>query len=162
MTYDKPIRDAVATYLRAVESHLANISADERAGIVHDVEGHIYEALDRRAGDEATAEDLRAVLEAMDPPESYAQAGDGGAMAGTRGMTKGKIALCISLGSVLAAGLIVLLAPRQLPYWIPSFLFLGGQLAAIVLGALDWANPFGKAAVIASSALIVVAALLVA
>ncbi len=161
MTYDQSIRAPVAEYVGAVQSHLDHVSADERAGILRNVEAHIYEALDRRAGDQATSEDLRAVLEEMDPPESYAQADDEGPTPGQKGTTKGKIALWISLGSLLATGLIVLLSQGRLAVWIPFFLFMGGQVAAIVLGAIDWRSPFGKAAVITSSVLLLAAALLV-
>lgn len=72
MTYDPSVTDTVASYVRAVESHLAGVSADEREEILRNVESHIYDALAARAGEGATIQDIYAVLAEMDPPESYA------------------------------------------------------------------------------------------
>lgn len=73
MTRDQSITDAVAAYLGTVADHLGGIPPDEREEILRNVEAHVYDALESRAGAAATAEDLQAVLAEMDPPASYAE-----------------------------------------------------------------------------------------
>lgn len=76
------------------------------------------------------------------------------------GLTGGQLALCIALGSLLVSGLVAVLLRNQLSAWIPFFIFLGGQIAGIVLGAIHRANSYGKAALITSSLLTVLAVVL--
>jgi hypothetical protein len=55
-----------------VAAHITGAPADEKEEILRNVESHIYEALNERAGEHPTAADAEAVLAEMDPPESYA------------------------------------------------------------------------------------------
>ena len=96
----------------------------------------------------------------MDPPESYCQATIANkGLQWLESKKPGTIALGISLGSLVPAGLLFLLTGNGLALWIPYFLFLAGQIAGLVLGALAWKNPLGKAAVITSALLIVLSVL---
>lgn len=70
------VRVLVETYLDAVEAALlrTGVSRGQRLGIVRDLEAQIQEmAAERSAGREVEAEDIRAVVAALDDPATYAQ-----------------------------------------------------------------------------------------
>jgi hypothetical protein len=73
MTDRRGIERAVGAYLEKVAAEMANIPSDERENILRDIEAHVYESLEKRAGPSATLDDLSAVLSEMAPPGSYAQ-----------------------------------------------------------------------------------------
>jgi len=161
----------VQDFLDRVAAHLGPAPDDEKRELLSDLESHIHEALESRlSGRKAAPEDLQAVLAEMDPPESYGEPAEGQRPAGSGKRTLGLTALCISLGSLLVAMLLaalvyILVSPRtsgllEMMTWIPAFLFFAGQITALVLGILSWSSPFGKAAVITSSALIALTVLL--
>ena len=160
MNSDTTISQAVGRFLKRVGEHLANKGQEEKREILADLESHIYEALHSCSqGRQPTLEDLQAVLAEMDPPESYGQATeritDHKALGPANKTTLGIVALCISLGSLVAAGFLFLAIGHMLGYWIPYLLFYAGQSSGLILGVLAWINPFGKAAVITSALLIV-------
>jgi hypothetical protein len=166
---DTELQRKVQDFLDRVAAHLGAMPDDEKRELLADLESHIHEALEARlSGRTPTLQDLDAVLAEMDPPESYGEpvAADKPAVPGDQTATSartglGIVALCISLGSLVVAMLLATLAyilalgTGGLLAWIPVFLFLAGQLTALVLGILSWSSPFGKAAVITSSALMV-------
>ena len=152
MTTDSAIRQAVDEFLQGVNSHLADQTANQKHEILADLEAHIYEALASRvANRQPTVDDLQGVLAEMDPPESYGQLSQ--AKHASK-ITMGMVALAISLGTLVLAGFIGVLTADFLKIWIPYFLFLGGQIAALVLGIIARRDPFGKAAIITSCMLI--------
>ena len=76
----------------------------------------------------------------------------------------GIVALSISLGSIILAIFVAVFVDnlgyawrRHLPdeKLLGYLVFLAGQFAALVLGLVAWRNRFGKAAVIVSTALVV-------
>ena len=157
MRMSEQVRAKVKTYLDDVAAHLGDMSEQERRGLLRQLESHVHEALQARAGDtEADVPDLEAVLSEMDPPESYGQP----KKRGIWGLSQGKWALLISIGGLVVASILVGLIGGRMVGWIPFFLFLGTQTAAFVLGVLSWRDPFGKAAVFTSAALTLFALLL--
>ena len=149
MELNHEIVEEIKRYLAQVAAHLKELPGDEQAGILDDVERHIHDALARRTGGHPTLPELRAVLAEMDPPESYATRERQTAQTTSERPNLGAIALCVSLGSLLASGLVLVLA-RGLDIWIPYLFFMGGQLAGVVLGLRSWRQPLGKAAVLVS------------
>ena len=156
MKSDEQVRQRVETYMKEAEAHLTGMSPPEVRETLKQIESHIYEALEVRTGGKSPQlADVEAVLGDMDPPECY---GDSGQV-GTAPLLKGKWCLLVSLGSLLVAGLLILMTGGRLSTWIPFFLFLGGQIVAFVLGILAWRDPLGKAAVFASGALAIMSIL---
>ena len=154
MKNDEQAHMAVQSYLREVAAHLEGVPERERQDLLRELESHIHEALQTRTGgNDARASDVEAVLSEMDPPASYGTGKEGH----LAGLSRGKLALLISLGSLVVAGLLVLLTGQRVAVWSPLFLFLGGQIAAFVIGVLSWRESFGKAAVFTSGALSVLA-----
>ena len=157
MTYDPSVTDTVADYVRAVESHLAGVSADEREEILRNVEAHIYDALESRAGEAATADDLQAVLAEMDPPASYA---DGHplppapmAVADDRRSLAGW-ALGLMIGGVVLPLLVIAIAmivgdghTSDSVVAVAVILGIALEMFALVLGLLSWRERVGKAVV---------------
>jgi hypothetical protein len=70
------IEKQINHYLDAVREQLAGLSQDEVDSIIDDLREHITARL-AAAGDRPTADDVQAVLAAMDPPESFAQGLEG-------------------------------------------------------------------------------------
>ena len=156
MKNNEQVRARVQSYLKEVAAHLERMPERERQDLLRQLDSHIHEALQARTGgNDAQASDVEAVLSEMDPPASYGTVREGR----FAGLSRGKWALLISLGSLVIAGLLVLLTGERVHVWIPFFLFLGGQIAAFVIGILSWREPLGKAAVFTSSALNVLAIL---
>jgi hypothetical protein len=144
------IRVKIQSYLKDVAAHLEGMPVGDQHELLRQLESHIHEALRARMGGmEADVSDVEAVLLTMDPPESYGTAREDR----YGGMNRGKWALFLSLGTLVVAGLLVLLTGGRMLVWIPSFLFLGGQIAAFVMGILSWRESFGKAAVFTSAGL---------
>ncbi len=155
MTTDPEIRQAVDEFLERVNSHLADQTPQQEREILADLEAHIHEALASRAQDrQPTLDDVQAVLAEMDPPESYGQSSQAKQASLSPKRIIGIIALCTCLGSLALAGLLGLLMGHVLATSIPYFLFLAGQIAALVLGIIARTDPFGKAAIITSCVLI--------
>ncbi|HUW56376.1 MAG TPA: hypothetical protein VMZ92_07045 [Planctomycetota bacterium] len=156
MNTETHVERGVRDFLDRVAEHLGAVPEDEKREILTDLASHIHEALASRVSErEPTLADLEQVLAEMDPPESYAPQGDVEGAAGSDRRTIGIAALCTSLGSLLAAGLLAVLADTRLPF----FLLVVGQVAALGLGILSRSSPFGKAAIITSSALLVLSVL---
>lgn len=156
MRMNEQVRAKVKAYLNDVATHLEGMPEQDRRDLLRQLEAHIHDALQARAGDtEAEVLDLETVLSEMDPPESYGQPQD----RGIYGLSQGKWALLISIGGLVVAGLLVVLSGGRMAVWTPLLLFLGTQVAAFVLGILSWRDPFGKAAVFTSAALSIFALL---
>ena len=156
MKSDEQACARVQSYLEEVAAHLERMPEREQQDLLRQLESHIHEALQARTGGkDAQASDVEAVLSEMDPPESYGTVRDGR----LGGLRRGEWALLISLGSLVVAGLLVLLAGGRMAAWIPFFLFLGGQIAAFVIGIQSWRQSCGKAAVFTSGALSILAVL---
>ena len=166
MRIEREVDRGVQGFLHRVAEHLGAAPEDEKREILRDLESHIHEALRSRVSErEPTLADLQGVLAEMDPPESYGESAEverpaSPASPGRR--ATGIAALCISLGSLVVAGLLFPLTGGGLVLWIPVFLFLAGQIAALALGIVAWSCPFGKAAVITSGGLIVLLVLFTA
>ena len=72
MNNNPTITQGIADFLNRVGQHLGHKTDEEKMEILTDLESHIHEALSARAqGRQSTLEDLQAVLNEMDPPESY-------------------------------------------------------------------------------------------
>ena len=157
MNTDPTITQGIAHFLDRVSEHLISKTPAQRRELLADLEAHIYEALASRAQDrQPNVDDLQAVLAEIDPPESYDQTKQTSPPSET---TMAMVALSISLGTLVLAGLIGVLTAHFLKIWIPYFLFLGGQIAALVLGIIARTGPFGKAAIVTSCVLIVLSIL---
>jgi len=156
MRINEQVRAKIKTYLNDVAVHLEGTPAQGRQDLLRQLEAHIHDALEARAGGrEAEVPDLEAVLSEMDPPESYGQSQNRGIC----GLSQSKWPLLISMAGLVVAGLLVVLSGGRVALWIPFFLFLGTQVAAFVLGILSWRDPFGEAAVFASAGLSVLSLL---
>jgi len=156
MNSDEQVCVRVQSYLKEVAAHLEGMPEREQQDLLRQLESHIHEALQARTGGkDAQASDVEAVLLEMDPPESYGTVRDGR----LGRLRRGEWALLISLGSLVVAGLLVLLSGGRMAVWIPVFLFLGSQVAAFVIGILSWRESCGKAAVFTSGALSILAVL---
>ena len=98
------VRARVRTYLKEVAAHLEGMPERERQDLLKQLESHIYEGLQARTeGNDAQASDVEAVLSEMDPPESYGTVREGR----LDGLSHGKWALLVSLGSLVIAGLLL-------------------------------------------------------
>ena len=74
MSTDSTITQGIAHFLDHVAEQLARKTPSQRREILADLEAHIHEGLaNRAAGHQPTADDLQAVLNEMDQPETYAQ-----------------------------------------------------------------------------------------
>ena len=156
MNTETEVERGVQDFLDRVADYLGATPEDEKREILRDLASHIHEALKSRVpGREPTVEDLQGVLAEMDPPESYGESAEVERPGSPGRRATGIAALCISLGSLVVAGLLFALTGGHLVLWIPVFLFLAGQITALVLGVVAWSCPFGKAAVVTSAALIV-------
>jgi len=161
MNTDPTIAQGIANFLDRVAEHLVSKTPAQRREILADLESHIYEALaSRAAGRQPAADVLKAVLAEMDPPESYGQSSQANQPSLSSKRIIGIIALCTCLGSLVVAGLLGMLTWHGLAIWIPCFLFLAGQITALVLGIISWSDPFGKAAAITSGVLIALSIIL--
>jgi hypothetical protein len=158
MNMSPEIRQVVEQYLQSVSAHVGSMPADEKADLLGELREHIYQGLEARAGgSEPALDDLHALLAEMDPPAAYGAHDQAPAEGGKGTMSIGLIALCICLGSLLVA--LPLLLLQGLVLWIPAFLFLGGQIAALVLGIIGRSSPYGKAAIVVSSLLMLLTVL---
>ena len=159
MTNEEQVRRAIGDFIAEVEGRLDDKSPVEKRELLRQIESHVRDALEERTGTaEVTLSDVEAVLTEMDPPESYGHAKD---PAESRSTT-GKLALMISLGSIMAAGILVLLSSLY-GLWMSfaALVFYGGQIAAFVLGISAWPDRFGKAAVFTSVGLVLLSLLLI-
>jgi hypothetical protein len=155
MQINDEARAAIQAYLAEVGKYLDGSSEQEQRDLLMQLESHIHEALEDRAEAKIVQlSDVQAVLSRMDPPESYGATTPRRA----RGLSRGKLALLISLGSlVLLATLLVTTRGRMSS---GAFLVLVcAQAPAFVLGVLSRRDPFGKAAIFSSAAIVVVSLL---
>ena len=164
------VKRCIDDHLDAIDDVLRNggLSRSERQNILDDVEAQVHEMLVDRAPGEPRFEDARAVLAEMDSPESY---GDEDRAAPTVAPEKkegqfasGRLALRLSVGSLLAALLLVGFTALLLTYYrgymagdrfwpmfvsvsisITAFL-LPCQIVAFILGVVAGSRPKGKAA----------------
>ena len=162
MGYDGEVRRHIEQYLETVAVHLRAAPGDESSEILRSLESHLYEALDRRAGDAATVEDVDAILAEMDPPEPYARDPASRKDPGRpkrNGHPLGPWALALFIGGlilplVLAAFAVMLCedpSARGQVFQIAAILGVGLELLALVLGYLSRSDKRGKAAVVAIS-----------
>ena len=117
------IEERIRVHLERVEAAVRG-SADERAEIRDNVDGHIRAALAAR-GTDVTVEDLEAVLAEMDPPESYGEHVDSGrppetgrspAPAGARNLLRG----CLVAAGVVIVGLMILPIGYLMLAYVPA------------------------------------------
>jgi hypothetical protein len=71
MNENRTIDTRINQYLDAVRAQLSGLSHDEVEGIIDDLRTHIDSSIQAH-GDQPTLENVKAVLEEMDPPESFA------------------------------------------------------------------------------------------
>jgi len=74
MELSRDVKVGIADYLRRVAANLRDVTPEELLEVQQNLEEHLYDALEARAPQGATLDDLRVVLADMAPPESY---GDG-------------------------------------------------------------------------------------
>lgn len=67
----KPAEERIDQYLKAVASHLSSLSEDEKEEILNSVRDHIDNELKIRSQEQPTLDDVKEVLQGMDPPASY-------------------------------------------------------------------------------------------
>ncbi len=150
------------------------MSRSERQNILDDVETQIVEMLSARTQGNPMVEDVKAVIAELDPPESYAAEEQGERrqepakampLVSAKKGSLHKIALVFSIGGFVLPFLLLLggeVWPRwavrggaELDMWVrvvPAILsFAALQLTGLVLGAVTWRKPGGKAAAILSA-----------
>ena len=76
MELSKELVQEIKRYLEQVAAHLQGLPQDEQQDILENLERHIHDALSKRTDGRPTLAELRAVLAAMDPPESYGRTDD--------------------------------------------------------------------------------------
>ena len=148
----------IRAWLRSVARRLEG-SSEERRGVLDGLEEHIREALRERSGNQpATREDLRAVLEAIDPPAAF----DGQLETDprkTQADELGRAAAWTLAGTFAAIGAVFLLS---LTGWITGDLAIlvgmAGFLLAAVLGLVAWQSLLGRSIGIVSLVFFLMAA----
>ena len=150
MDHEKKIEGRITRYLEMVAANIGGVPADEQEEILRNVESHIYEALNVRAGENPTIADVEAVLAEMDPPESYAETDKHTAESATDVPVAGaKICKTAVVGALwIPFGFLVLLLVlhSRVVHGQESGLFIISYISLFVILPLSVLSPFGSTA----------------
>ena len=154
------VKRRIDRYLAGVGRALDHIEAEERREVLRGLRTHIHEELAQRSGTSPSLDDVRAVLESMDPPEAYRAGTAGGSSSrASRSRTLGRLGFWFFVGAcaVFLLGVVLGSCVADAFFRVGAILAIVGSLCALGIGAYGWRDPYGKAAVIGAVVALAVA-----
>ena len=161
----------IRRYLRAVRRHLG--PGSETAATLRSMEEHIYSALQARFPESPTENDVRQVIDELEPPESFAQDAEGYqsmSAAAEAGYRYGKAALIVLLAAIVIPLALIIIdvatgffsGLAAVPTLTLGLIIMVPLLTiALVLGIAGFRSSAGKAVVIIVAILAVLGSILI-